>query len=283
MISKLVGVIFFALAYAQVPEQYPAGVDPAKCPNFPICDNAALHNSQAVPRTLPLPPQHYQQPQQQQYVPVPQPQQQKPQWVGVEHQRSSVPVSHRNTALPSYNPPPPPPPSVQHSIPRPVQPSYPVHQSLSHDSSSQWTLKNLQFDSDDFSTNYLSEPVAHKQQPQHQYQQPRHYEPQPQQYQHQQQYQPQPQYQPQQHQYTAPQQQHYATKPNHHSQPQKGGDKYPAGVDAKACPNYPYCGSNGLPHPAAHKPVAPLPGFTERLYPAGVSPQECANFPYCFE
>lgn len=26
--------------------KYPAGVDPSKCPNFPICDNAALHNQQ---------------------------------------------------------------------------------------------------------------------------------------------------------------------------------------------------------------------------------------------
>lgn len=27
--------------------KYPAGVDPSKCPNFPLCDNAALHNPNA--------------------------------------------------------------------------------------------------------------------------------------------------------------------------------------------------------------------------------------------
>lgn len=33
-----------ALAASQkAAERYPAGVDPSKCPNFPICDNAALH------------------------------------------------------------------------------------------------------------------------------------------------------------------------------------------------------------------------------------------------
>jgi len=32
------------VAVASAQKQYPAGVDPSKCPNFPICDNAALHN-----------------------------------------------------------------------------------------------------------------------------------------------------------------------------------------------------------------------------------------------
>ena len=34
-----------ALASAQSAAKYPAGVDHHKCPNFPICDNAALHNT----------------------------------------------------------------------------------------------------------------------------------------------------------------------------------------------------------------------------------------------
>lgn len=33
-----------ACASAQSAAKFPAGVDPNKCPNFPICDNAALHN-----------------------------------------------------------------------------------------------------------------------------------------------------------------------------------------------------------------------------------------------
>lgn len=33
-----------AYASAQSAAKFPAGVDPNKCPNFPICDNAALHN-----------------------------------------------------------------------------------------------------------------------------------------------------------------------------------------------------------------------------------------------
>lgn len=39
--------------------RYPAGVNPQACPNFPICDNAALHG--VAPQ-----PQYYQQPQQHQ-------------------------------------------------------------------------------------------------------------------------------------------------------------------------------------------------------------------------
>lgn len=45
--------------------QYPAGVDPSKCPNFPICDNAALHNQAPAAG-------HWQQPSQQQWNAQPQ-------------------------------------------------------------------------------------------------------------------------------------------------------------------------------------------------------------------
>lgn len=51
--------------------------------------------------------------------------------------------------------------------------------------------------------------------------------------------------------------------------------RYPAGVPAAACPNYPYC-NVGAPESAL-----PLPGFTQRLYPAGVPAAACPNYPLC--
>ena len=70
-----------ASAQHQVAAKYPAGVDPNKCPNFPICDNAALHNQapanhwNAQPYQAPAPqPQWNQWNQQpaQQWQPAPQ-------------------------------------------------------------------------------------------------------------------------------------------------------------------------------------------------------------------
>lgn len=52
-----------ACASAQSAAKYPAGVDPSKCPNFPICDNAALHNQ--------IPTDHWNR---QYQAPAPQPQ-----------------------------------------------------------------------------------------------------------------------------------------------------------------------------------------------------------------
>lgn len=53
-----------ACASAQHAAKFPAGVDPNKCPNFPICDNAVLHN-QAPANHWNAQPQAYQaQPQQ---------------------------------------------------------------------------------------------------------------------------------------------------------------------------------------------------------------------------
>ena len=51
-----------AVASAQKAAQYPAGVDPSKCPNFPICDNAVLHNQAPANHWAPAP---YQAPAQQ--------------------------------------------------------------------------------------------------------------------------------------------------------------------------------------------------------------------------
>jgi hypothetical protein len=162
----------FAVAFGGA-AQYPAGVDPAKCPGFPICDNAALHN-QAPAHSAP----HWQQ---QQW-------QQPKQW-------------------------------------------------------QQW-----------------------EQPQQYQWQEPK--------------------------QWAAPAPQWAAPAPayNHNQVGEingKGGDKFPAGVDARACPNYPYCDSIVLPagHSASHHQgqyrPAPLAGFKERLYPAGVSPAQCPNYPEC--
>ena len=51
MFFKLALVTLLALAAAkpqhQQAAQYPAGVNPADCPGFPICDNERLHNPQA--------------------------------------------------------------------------------------------------------------------------------------------------------------------------------------------------------------------------------------------
>jgi len=87
---------FVALAVAkpqhQPAAQYPAGVNPQDCPNFPICDNARLHNpqpqwgapqpqwQQPQPQWNAQPQQQWQQPQQQ-WNPQPQPQwQPQPSW-----------------------------------------------------------------------------------------------------------------------------------------------------------------------------------------------------------
>ncbi|XP_031634814.1 cuticle protein 1 [Contarinia nasturtii] len=59
-----------------------------------------------------------------------------------------------------------------------------------------------------------------------------------------------------------------------------GGDKYPAGVNPSACPNYPYCDTGAGVYPGAYA-AAPLPGYVSRQYPAGVNPAACPNYPYC--
>lgn len=76
-----------ALSAPQHAAQYPAGVDPAKCPGFPICDNAALHakapanhwNQPAAPQWRAPQPQWQPAPQPQ-WQPAPQQWQPQPQW-----------------------------------------------------------------------------------------------------------------------------------------------------------------------------------------------------------
>lgn len=49
--------------------------------------------------------------------------------------------------------------------------------------------------------------------------------------------------------------------------------RYPAGVPAAACPNYPFCN--------VAVDADPLPGFATRQYPAGVPPAACPGYPFC--
>ncbi|XP_046404464.1 cuticle protein 1-like [Ischnura elegans] len=70
--------------------------------------------------------------------------------------------------------------------------------------------------------------------------------------------------------------------------------RYPAGVDPKSCPNYPYCDNTALAV-AHHGAVAPYAANVYSTYgnhgaiahgavanyPAGVSPHSCPNYPYC--
>ncbi|KAG5682917.1 hypothetical protein PVAND_012235 [Polypedilum vanderplanki] len=172
--ATLFAVVLSAPQHQQA--RYPAGVDPSKCPGFPICDNAALHNQAPAP-------QHWQQP------------------AAAAHWQQPAPVA------PQWN---------QWQQPAPVAP--------------QW--------------NQWQQPAS-----------------------------------------AAPQwNQHAVPQYNHiEAVAAKGGDKYPAGVDPRTCPNFPYCEKPIVPgtHSAYHHQPAPLPGFTERLYPAGVSPASCPNYPEC--
>lgn len=90
--------LFVVASCAPNGAQYPAGVDPAKCPNFPICDNAALHSKETnhwnqPQQWQPAPQQWNQQPapqqwnQPQQWQPAPQQWNQQPapqQWNHIE-------------------------------------------------------------------------------------------------------------------------------------------------------------------------------------------------------
>ncbi|XP_055640172.1 uncharacterized protein LOC129777739 [Toxorhynchites rutilus septentrionalis] len=51
MYSKMIAVLAFAAVVIAAPQhqeaaRFPAGVNPAACPSYPNCDNAALHNPQ---------------------------------------------------------------------------------------------------------------------------------------------------------------------------------------------------------------------------------------------
>lgn len=107
MFSKLALIALISVAVAapqhQPAAQFPAGVDPSKCPGFPICDNALLH-SQQPSWGAPAPSWNQPQPQ---WNPQPQPQwnpQPQPQW-------NPQPQPQWNQPQPSWNPAPYQPPS----------------------------------------------------------------------------------------------------------------------------------------------------------------------------
>lgn len=213
--QSVVSVALVAVS-AQHAAQYPAGVNPALCPGFPICDNARLHDPKAA-TALPI--------------------HDNPLWNA--HAVPGVPTTLTPAApapQPQWNAAPAPQPQWNAApAPAPQWNAVPVHQV--------WN----------FAPNHVQDQFSQWKAPQ-----------QPQQV------------------YT-PQPQAYAPVETNDIHDTPGGDKFPAGVNPQACPNYPYCDTNtGL---VAGAPVvakaAPLPGFTERQYPAGVNPHECPNFPYC--
>ncbi|CAO1379382.1 unnamed protein product [Diamesa tonsa] len=120
---KLVSVAFVTMVVvvsAQSPAKYPAGVDPAKCPNFPICDNAALHN---------VAPQkqwnQWEQPQPQQQWNAPQPQWNAPQpqqWAPQPQQWAPQPQQWNPAPEPQWNAPAPQTPSGGDKYPAGVSP-----------------------------------------------------------------------------------------------------------------------------------------------------------------
>uniref|UniRef100_A0A182IZN4 Cuticle protein CPCFC domain-containing protein n=1 Tax=Anopheles atroparvus TaxID=41427 RepID=A0A182IZN4_ANOAO len=169
MFSKVIAVLAFAAVVAAKPQhqpaaQYPAGVDPSRCPSYPNCDNAALHNPNHQTYNNHA-ANHW-----------------NPNW-NVQPSWNAAPA-HAPAPAPYYN-------GAPHSYQALTGPSH----------------------------NYLGAPA-----------------------------------------------------------PTAGGDRYPAGVDPQACPNYPYCDNLA---PAGVPQAAPLPGYTSRQYPAGVSAHTCPGYPYC--
>lgn len=233
LFQSFVSVALVAVS-AQQPAQFPAGVNPALCPNFPVCDNARLHDPKAA-TTLPIHDNPLWNAHAVPGVPttldaVPQPQwntapaQPQPQWnAAPQPQWNSAPQPQWNAApQPQWNAAP-----AQH-----VWNFAPAHV---QDQFSQWNYQQPA---------PVAAPVAHHQ----------------------------------------PQPQAYAPVETNEISDTAGGDKFPAGVNPQACPNYPYCDTNTGLHAgvaAAPQKAAPLPGYTERQYPAGVNPHECPNFPYC--
>jgi len=53
---------------------------------------------------------------------------------------------------------------------------------------------------------------------------------------------------------------------------------YPPGVSPAACPNFPFCGTDGV-NPTTGIKYADIPQV--KIYPAGLPAAACPNFPYC--
>ncbi|XP_044746705.1 RNA polymerase II degradation factor 1-like [Coccinella septempunctata] len=202
------------LAGGQPASQFPAGIDPKACPNFPDCSSPLVAISQAasLPGVQHDPLQqysHYQQPAQQsarQYAPQ--------QYNAVPQQYNPAPQQQYN--VPQYNHL----PQQPQRVAQPAQPQYPPE--------IQNALDRGEYIGDgDYHGEGLAEAMAVGpiNQASRQAYQPatRGYNPAPVQYQ-----------QPQ----AAPQ---YASLPPYREQ-RHSAQQLPAGVDGASCPNYPFCG-----------------------------------------
>lgn len=94
-------VLTTLVAYASAQAVYPAGVDPQKCPNFPICDNAALHNQAPAhnnwnAQPYQAQPQWNQQPAAPQWQPA-------PQWNAPAPQQWNAPAPWKAAPAPQWN------------------------------------------------------------------------------------------------------------------------------------------------------------------------------------
>ncbi|CAH0551881.1 unnamed protein product [Brassicogethes aeneus] len=223
-------------AGGQPAAQFPAGIDPASCPNFPVCDNPLVAISQgpharAYQQAQPQyqqQPQQYQAPQQYQQQPAQQYQQQP----AAPQYQQFAPAQQYQARQPQ--------PQPQQSLPisqyNPVLASqYQPAQSQQYTPEVQNALDQGKYIGDGdyhgeglaeaLAPGYQRQAAAPQYQPQYQrqaaapqYQQPA------------QQYAQQPQY-PVARAYSP------APAPAGHAQPAQ----IPAGVDPNACPNYPYC------------------------------------------
>uniref|UniRef100_U5EF00 Putative cuticle protein 1 n=1 Tax=Corethrella appendiculata TaxID=1370023 RepID=U5EF00_9DIPT len=88
MFSKLIAILATVAAVSAAPQhleaaRFPAGVNPAACPGYPNCDNAALHNPQPQWNQWNAPQPQWNAAPQPQWNPAPQPQWNaapQPQW-----------------------------------------------------------------------------------------------------------------------------------------------------------------------------------------------------------
>ncbi|KAG5890649.1 hypothetical protein JTB14_034937 [Gonioctena quinquepunctata] len=195
------------LAGGQPAALYPAGVDPKACPNFPDCTNPAVAVNQ-VPQDYNSAPQ-YQQPQQ--YQPQPQqyqPQYQQPQQYQPQPQQLQAQPQQYQAPINQYNP--------VHAQ------QYAPKQQAQYAPEIQSALDKGEYIGDgDYHGEGLAEALA----PGHAAPTQRSYNPAPA-------FQPAPQYAG----YNqAPAQQY--NQAGAHATPAQ----IPAGVDASACPNYPFC------------------------------------------
>ncbi|KAK9873966.1 hypothetical protein WA026_002317 [Henosepilachna vigintioctopunctata] len=212
------------LAGGQPAAQYPAGIDPKSCPNFPSCSSplVALSQATSLPGVQHDPSQlyrHYQQPSQQipqQYSQVPQ------QYNQVPQQYNQIPQQYNPVPQQQYNSIPQPRPQPHQQF-APQQPQYAAQPSQpKYSPEIQNALNRGEYIGDgDYHGEGLAEslaagPINNN---------ARAYQPAPVQYQQPAQYQAQPQYQPQ----------------YRESIQRSGAHQFPAGVDGSACPNYPFC------------------------------------------